>query len=156
MRQLEQDVRFASRLLWKQKAFAVAAIVTLAACIGANATIFSVVNAVLLRALPFPESDRLVTIMNSYPKAGVERASNGVPDYFDRRRETDVFDEQALYRQRGQTVGTEGQPERVQSFQVTPTIFTVLRAAPLRGRLLTDADGELGQEQKVVLAYPLW
>jgi predicted permease len=156
MRQLEQDIRLAARLLWKQKAFAVAAIVTLAACIGANATIFSVVNAVLLRALPFPESDRLVTIMNSYPKAGVERASNGVPDYFDRRRETDVFEEQALYRQRGQTVGTEGQPERLQSFQVTPTIFKVLRAEAHRGRLLTDSDGEVGQEQKVVLAYSMW
>ena len=156
MRQLEQDIRFAARLLWKQKAFAVAAIVTLAACIGANATIFSVVNAVLLRALPFPESDRLVTVMNSYPKAGVERASNGVPDYYDRRRETDVFEEQALYRQQGQTVGTEGQPERLQSFRVTPTIFTVLRAEAIRGRLLTDADGEVGQERKAVLAYSLW
>ena len=156
MRKLEQDVRFAARLLWKQKAFAVAAMVTLAVCIGANATIFSVVNAVLLRALPFPESDRLVTIMNSYPKAGVERASNGIPDYFDRRRETDVFEEQALYRERGQTVGAEGRPERLQSFQVTPTIFKVLRAEPFRGRLLTDADGEVGQERKVVLAYSLW
>ena len=123
MTQLLQDLRFGVRLLWKQKGFAFTAILTLAACIGANATIFSVVNAVLLRALPFPDADRLVTVMNSYPGAGVDRASNGVPDYFDRRRETDVFDEQALYRQRGQTIGMEGQPERIQSFQATPTIF---------------------------------
>jgi predicted permease len=156
MRQIQQDLRFATRVLWKHKAFGVAAIVTLAACIGANATIFSVVNAVLLRALPFAESGRLVTLMNSYPKAGVERASNGVPDYFDRRRETDVFEEQALYRQRGQTVGAEGQPERLQGFQVTPTIFRVLKAEAFRGRVLTDADGEVGQEQKVVLSHALW
>jgi putative ABC transport system permease protein len=156
MTQFAQDLRFAARLLFKQKGFALTAVVTLAACIGANATIFSVVNAVLLRALPFPEAHQLVTIMNSYPKAGVERASNGVPDYFDRRRETDVFEEQALYRQRGQTIGTENQPERVQGFQATPTIFRVLRAEAYRGRLLNDADGEVGQERKVVLSYSLW
>ena len=156
MPQILQDLRFAARVLFKQKGFAVTAVLTLAACIGANATIFSVVNAVLLRALPFPEAERLVTLMNSYPKAGVERASNGVPDYFDRRRETDVFEEQALYRQRGQTIGTENQPERVQGFQVTPTIFRVLRAEAHRGRLLTDTDGEEGQERKVVLSYSLW
>ena len=156
MAQILQDLRFAARVLFKQKGFAVTAVLTLAACIGANATIFSVVNAVLLRALPFPEAERLVTIMNSYPKAGVERASNGVPDYFDRRRETDVFEEQALYRQRGQTIGTENQPERVQGFQVTPSIFRVLRAEAHRGRLLTDTDGEEGQERKVVLSYSLW
>jgi putative ABC transport system permease protein len=156
MPQFLQDLRFAARLLLKQKGFAITAILTLAACIGANATIFSVVNAVLLRALPFPDAGQLVTIMNSYPKAGVERSSNGVPDYFDRRRETDVFEEQALYRQRGQTIGTETQPERVQSFQVTPSIFRVLRAEPHRGRLLTDADGEVGQERKVVLSHSIW
>jgi predicted permease len=156
MRELQQDIRFAARLLWKQKVFALASSITLAACIGANATIFSVVNAVLLRALPFPDSDRLVTFMNSYPRAGVERASNGVPDYFDRLRETDVFVEQALYRERGQTVGGEGQPERLQAFQVTPSIFRVLQAKPFRGRLLADADGEVGEERKVVIAHSLW
>ena len=156
MRHIQQDISFAARLLWKQKVFTLAAVITLAACIGANATIFGVVNAVLLRALPFPESDRLVTLMNSYPKAGVERASNGVPDYFDRRRELDVFEEQALYRERGQTVGGEVQPERLQAFQVTPSIFRVLKAEAIRGRLLTDADGEMGQERRVVLAYSLW
>ena len=58
----------------------------------------------LLRPLPVPEADRLVTLYNSYPRAGVERASNGVPDYYDRLRETDVFEEQALYNTRGVTV----------------------------------------------------
>ena len=150
------DIRFAARLLWKQRAFTLAAIITLAACIGSNVTIFSVVNAVLLRPLPFRESERLVTLMNNYPKAGVERGSNGVPDYFDRRRETDVFEEQALYRLRGQTVGTQGQSERLLGFQVTPSMFAVLKAEPLRGRLFTEADGEVGQDQKVVLSHSAW
>ena len=96
-------------------------------------------------------------IMNSYPGAGVERASNGVPDYFDRRRETDVFEEQALYR----AAGTDdryrrGQPERSRRSRPRPTIFRVLKAEPLRGRLLNDSDGEDGQERKVVLSYTLW
>ena len=117
MSHLLQDVKFGLRLLWKQKGIALTTILTLAACIGANATIFSVVNAVLLRPLPFPEADRLVTVNNSYPGAGVERASNGVPDYFDRKRDVDAFEEIALYRDRGLTIGQEGRPERVQGFE---------------------------------------
>src|SRR5918999_3250586 len=113
MSHLLQDIKFGLRLLWKQKGFALTTILTLAACIGANATIFSIVNAVLLRPLPFPQAERLVTINNSYPGAGVERASNGVPDYFDRKRDVEAFEEIAMYRERGLTIGQDGRPERV-------------------------------------------
>ena len=68
------------------------ALLTLGICIGANAAIFAILNSVVLRPLPVPDSDRLVILYNSYPKAGVERASTGVPDYYDRLRETDVFE----------------------------------------------------------------
>ena len=97
MDRLYQDLRFSLRLLRKDLAFAVTAILTLSLCVGANAAIFAVVNSVLLKPLPVPEPDRLVLMHNSYPRAGVVRASNGVPDYYDRLRETDVFEEQALY-----------------------------------------------------------
>jgi hypothetical protein len=99
MERLLQDVRFAARILWKDRGFTMTALLTLAICIGANAAIFAIVNSVLLRPLPVPQPDRLVLIYNSYPRAGVERASTSVPDYYDRLRETDVFDEMALYQQ---------------------------------------------------------
>ena len=156
MSHLLQDIKFGLRLLWKQKGFALTTILTLAACIGANATIFSVVNAVLLRSLPFPEAERLVTINNSYPGAGVERASNGVPDYFDRKRDVDAFEELALYRSRGMTIGQEGRPERVTGFEMTPSLFRVLRAQPFRGRLLNESDGVEGQARQIVISYALW
>src|SRR5205085_10016307 len=108
--------------------------------------IFAVVNAVLLRPLPVPEPGRLVLLYNSYPRAGVERASTGVPDYYDRLRETDVFEEQALYSVRGQTVGGggDGEPQRLTGMAARPSLFRMLRARPLRGRIFNEDEGEIG------------
>ena len=92
METLLQDLKFGAKLLWKEKAFAVTVLLTLAVCIGANTTIFSVVNTVLLNPLPFYESDRLVRVFNSYPNAGAERASNSAPDFFFRRERVQAFD----------------------------------------------------------------
>ena len=80
-----QDIRHSARLLWKEKAFTFTVLITLAVCVGANSAIFSVVQTVLLSPLPFPDADQLVVINNSYPGAGVPRASNGATDYFVRR-----------------------------------------------------------------------
>jgi predicted permease len=156
MSHLLQDIKFGLRLLWKQKGFALTTILTLAACIGANATIFSIVNAVLLRPLPFPAAERLVTVNNSYPGAGVERAMNGVPDYFDRKRDVEAFEEIAMYRERGLTIGQEGRPERVQGFELTPSLFRILEAQPYRGRVLKESDGVEGQDRQIVISYALW
>ncbi len=89
---LARELRLAVRLLGRDKAFSLAAALTLAVCIGANTALFSVVHNVLLRPLPFPESDRIVLMANAYPKAGAGDPSNsGVPDYYDRMRETTVL-----------------------------------------------------------------
>lgn len=153
---LWSDLKFAVRLLWKDKAFALTALLTLGICIGANTAIFSVVYSVLLRPLPVPESDRIVIMYNAYPKAGVERAATGVPDYFDRLRETTVFEEQALFNRRGQTVGTDDGAERIPAMAVTPSFFRLLRVPAHRGRVFTDEDGEVGADQKVILSHQLW
>src|SRR5512145_1320682 len=113
MDRLLQDIRFGVRLLVRDRAFSLTAVLTLAVCIGANASIFAVINSVLLQPLPVPEPGRLVLMHNSYPRAGVERASNGVPDYYDRLRELEAFEEQALYNTRGLTIGIEGDPQRM-------------------------------------------
>src|SRR2546425_6194818 len=97
---MTSDIRVGSRLLWKDKAFTVTAALTLAICIGANTALFSVVHNVLLRPLPVPHADRIVLMGNAYPGAGAGAAigqNSSVPDYYDRLRDTDVFEELALY-----------------------------------------------------------
>ena len=95
---LRQDLRFALRLLWKDRAFALTAILTLALCIGANTAIFAVVRSVLLRPLPYPESERLVFSYESFPGAGVERAGTSVPNYLERRTLVPAFGSIAISR----------------------------------------------------------
>jgi predicted permease len=152
------DLRFAVRLLWKDRGFAATAIITLAVCIGANAAIFAVVNSVLLQPLPVPHAEQLVHMSNEYPGAGVAegRGSNGVPDYYDRLRETDVFQEQALYNTRGVTLSGNGEAQRLVSMTSTPSLLRLLQVQPIRGRIFTDDEGELGKNTKVILTYASW
>jgi predicted permease len=153
------DIRVGLRLLWRDKAFTLTAALTLALCIGANTALFSVVHNVLLRPLPVPESDRIVLMGNAYPGAGAGAAvgsSSGVPDYYDRLRETDVYEEQALYNGANQSVDQNGTPVRVRVTRATPSFFRVLRIAPALGRTFVDADGEIGNERKAILSYALW
>src|SRR6476620_1442600 len=151
-----QDLKFAGRVLSKDRGFAVTVILTLAVCIGANAAIFAIINCVLLRPLPIPEADHIVTLYNSYPRAGVERASTGVPDYYDRLRETDAFEELALYRLNGQTIGGQTDPQRVMGMTARPSLFRMLRATPARGRIFNEDEGEIGRNREVILSYALW
>src|SRR4029078_11707320 len=96
------DLRFAVRVLLKERGFSLTAILTLAVCIGANAAIFAVVTSGLLHPLPVPHAGQLLHMYNAYPGAGVAdgRGSTGVPDYFDRPRETDRFHAQRLHHTR--------------------------------------------------------
>jgi predicted permease len=151
------DMRVGLRLLWKEKAFSITAAVTLALCIGANTALFSVVHHVLLRPLPVPGSEHIVIIGNSYPGAGqAGPGSVGVPDYYDRLRDTTVFEEQALYNGRNQNVDQNGTPTRIRVTQVTPSFFRLLRVAPVIGRTFTEQDGDVGSDKKVVLSYAMW
>jgi predicted permease len=150
---LRQDLRFALRLFWKDRAFALTTILTLALCIGANAAIFTVVRSVLLRPLPYPESDRLVSLFDGFPGAGVERAGTSVPNYFDRLALTEVLESQALYQFGGFRVGEGAGAEGVSALRVTPSFFRVLRTDAVRGRLFTEQEGTTGQSRVVLLSY---
>jgi predicted permease len=152
------DLRFAFRVLLKERGFSLTAILTLAVCIGANAAIFAVVNSVLLQPLPVPRAGQLLHMYNSYPGAGVAdgRGSTGVPDYFDRLRETDVFQEQALYNSRGMTLSGTGEAQRIRSMVGTPSLLRLLQVQPVRGRIFTDEEGEIGKTNKVILTYASW
>ncbi|HEY0780981.1 MAG TPA: ABC transporter permease, partial [Thermoanaerobaculia bacterium] len=151
-----QDLLFGTRLLWKDKGFTLTTLCTLVVCLGANAAIFAIVHSVLLRPLPFPESDRVVLTYTSYPRAGAIHSSTSVPDYFDRLRDVPAFAEAAMFRDRGLALGSEGSVMRVDALTVTPSFFPLLRARALRGRLFRPEDGEVGKEHKVILSYGLW
>jgi predicted permease len=151
-----QDLKFAIRLLWKDRAFAATTLLTLALCIGANTAIFTTVWSVLLRPLPFPEPDRLVFSYDAFPGAGVERAGTSVPNYLDRLSLTRTFDSQALFRFRGLDVGEPGATARVTAAEVTPSFFDVLRVRPQRGRAFTPAEGEPGRGRVAVLSDGYW
>jgi predicted permease len=151
------DLRVALRLLRKDTAFTVTAALTLALCIGANTALFSVVNNVLLRPLPFPESERIVLMSNSYPKAGAsELGSSGVPDYYDRIRDVPILEDHAVFNTQTMALDQNGSPTRVHVMVATPSLFRLIKAAPIAGRTFTDAEGEIGHEKKVILSYAIW
>jgi predicted permease len=152
-----QDFIFGLKLLFKQRAFTAAALLTLALCIGANTAIFTVLENVVLRGLPFPHAEELVTMYNIYPGVGVsDRGSNGVPDYLDRRKMTNVFSEVALIGNSGYEIGLEGSPQRIRGQYVTPSFFKVLGVRPLVGRTFTEEEAVLGKEKVAVLTEGLW
>ena len=153
---MRQDFIFGLKLLFKQRAFTAAALLTLALAIGANTAIFTVLENVVLQGLPFPHADRLVTMYNSYPGVGVNRGANGVPDYLDRRKMTNVFSEVALIGGMDYEVGMEGSPQRIQGEYVTPSFFQVLGVRPLAGRTFTEEEAVLGKEKVAVLTEGLW
>jgi predicted permease len=150
---LRQDLRLALRLLLKDRAFTLTTILTLALCIGANTAIFTVVRSVLIRPLPYADSERLVFMFDSFPGAGVERAGTSVPNYFDRLAMTDVFESQALYQFGGFRVGQGAGAEGVAALNVTPSFFHVLRTEAVRGRLFSEDDGSPGRNRVAVLTH---
>ncbi|MBZ5553291.1 MAG: ABC transporter permease [Acidobacteriia bacterium] len=151
-----QDIRFGVRLLWKDKGVAITAIATLTLCIAANAAIFSVIHSVILKPLPVPEASRLLALYNSYPNVGVKKSSNGAADYYDRLRDVTVFEEIAMYNDSGVTLGEKGSVQRAKCLNVTPSFFRLLRSKPTLGRIFAPEEGEIGNERRVILSYPLW
>jgi putative ABC transport system permease protein len=154
---LARDLRIGARMLARDKGFSATAALTLAICIGANTALFTVVHHVLLRPLPVPEPDRILLMANQYPGAGASDSSNsGAPDYFDRRRDTTVFRELALFNYSSVSVGEEGLPVRLRVANVTPSYFRLMGVAPALGRAFTEEEGEVGRDKEVVLSAGLW
>ena len=151
------DLKYEVRSLWRAKGFAATVLLTFAICIAANTALFAIVNSVVLRPLPLPEANSVLLMSNEYPKAGViglNASSSG--DYFDRLKEITVFESQAEFRQRDQTVEVNELPQRVHAMAVTPSWFTLLRVTPELGRPFLEEEGEVGREQEVILSHGLW
>ena len=134
------DVRFAFRQLRKSPAFTATALATVAICLGANLAIFAVIDSILLRPLPFPQSDRLVTIFNTYPKAGVENDGSSITNYYERRGNIPAFESLSMYMERAETVGDPGSMQQEEIVRISPEFFTTLGVKPAIGRNFTDKE----------------
>jgi predicted permease len=150
------DLRFALRQLGKTPGFTATALATLALCLGANLTIFAVVDAILVRSLPFPHPDRLVAVFNSYPGAGVERASASIPNYYDRRGAIQAFTSLAIYQDGSLVVGGTGSPNRVPMARVSPEFFATLGVRLAMGHGFTDDQLKYGTDEVAVLTDGFW
>ncbi len=150
-------IRYAIRSLLKEKSFAFTVVLTLAVCIAANTATFAIVNSVLLRPLPVPDANGILLMSNRYPKAGVvDFYFSSAGDYYDRRANVTAFQEQAMFRFADQAIGINDTPEQVPGMATTPSLFRLLGIPPALGRTFNDAEGEIGDEQKVILSYGLW
>ena len=134
------DLRFAFRQLHQAPAFTVTVLATVAICLGANLAIFAVINSILLRPLPFPQSDRLVTIFNTYPKAGVERDGSSLTNYYERRGNIPTFSSLSIFRDSTEVVGEPGSTQQEEILRVSPEFFTTLGVGPVMGRSFNEAE----------------
>ena len=153
---LARDVRYALRLLRRAPGFATAAIVTLALGVGANAAIFSVVHAVVLRPPAYREPSRVVAFLNTHAGTRAQIGSSSVPDFDDWRKQLTSFDSMALLS--GWTFNVTGLdlPERIFGARVSGSFFPLLGAQPLFGRAIEPADDRPGGDEVVVLGYRVW
>jgi len=150
-----QDLGYAIRTLTRAKGFTITAAITLALGIGANTVMFSVVNAVLLRPLPYPDPDRLTVIHGLHPQQNIGQIRVTALDFFDWRSRARAFSAMAGHIGTGYAL-TDGAPELVLGQQVTADFFRVLSVAPFLGRTFTAQDFEPGGEQTLILSYGLW
>ncbi len=153
---LRQDLRYAARLLRKTPGFTATALATLALCLGANLTLFAVVDAVLLRPLPFPAAGRLVSVYNTYPKAGVPNDGCSLANYYERRGQIPAFSGLAVYRDATAVVGEAGTTEQVPVTRVSPDFFSTLGLGPVRGRVFTEAETLSGKNDSAILTDGYW
>jgi predicted permease len=153
---LWRDLRYGARMLRKNPGFTTVAIVTLALCIGANLTIFAVVDSVLLRPLPFPEPDRLVTMFNSYPRAGKDRDTTSLTSYYERQGNIPAFAHLAGLMEATAIVGESGSTERVTIGRVSTDFFATLGVAPVIGRAFTESEMTYQTDHEAILTDEYW
>ncbi len=149
------DLRYAARRLRHSPAFTLVVVLTLALGIGANSAIFSVINTVLLRQLPYTDPGKLVTIYHYYPPLKME-APVSAPGFKDYRDRTHDFASVAVENQWNVNLTGIGEPERLQGSKVSALFFPTLAVAPLHGRVFRPDEDAIGHNHEVVLSYGLW
>jgi len=145
-----------ARGLLQRPGFLIVAGATLALGIGVNAAIFSIVDALLLKPLPYPNADRLVSIRNVETKLGQDDEGTTVPDYLDQRAQAPSLENAAVYQYASINLQGSGAPERLIAARATPSLFPTLGTPPLLGRAFTDDEAVAGRDRVVVLSHHAW
>jgi putative ABC transport system permease protein len=153
---LVQDLRYGLRQLRRNPGFTTIGIITLALGIGATTAIFSVVNGVLLKPLPYPHADRLVDVAQTTPGFVFQNTSMTPAAYFIYREQSRTFEDIGIYRSGAANVTGSGPPERLSAVDVTDGLLPILGISPLLGRWFTRADDEPGSPDTVMLTYGYW
>jgi putative ABC transport system permease protein len=151
-----QDVRYGIRMLRKSPMVTLVAVISLALGISANTVIFSVVNAILLKSLPFHEPERIVLVWGDTPAEGKNRNQVSATDVDDWRQQNAVFEDVATYSGWSATLLGEGEPEIIYGIQVGDGYFSIMKATPMLGRTFLPEEQEDGKDFVIVLGYGLW
>lgn len=150
------DLKPAIRRLSRERGFTATVLLTLALCIGANVAIFAVVDAILVRSLPFPEPDQLVRVVNSYPGAGAERVGASLPNYYDRRNAIEAFRSVSIIQQGRAVIGDSGPPSRLPRDRVSPEFFETLGVPLAQGRTFTEDELLYANAHRAILTHEFW
>ncbi|MGH9733906.1 MAG: ABC transporter permease [Candidatus Acidiferrales bacterium] len=156
MQSFLQDVRYGWRILQRNRGFTIVAVLTLAIGIGANAAIFSAVNAFVLQPLPYPNPNRIVMIWNTAPDRGINRGTASAAEFLDWREMNHVFDSLATWRPAFATVTGSGEPEQIWAMHVSTNLFRLLGAKPALGRDFLPEEGQVGHEKVAILSNAFW
>lgn len=158
MRMLLQDVRFSLRQMGKRPGFTAVVVLTMALGIGANAAIFSVLDAVLLRPLPYPEPERLIKVWSRFTGIGLPDDQNWVsaPEFRDYQQLNRSFSDLAAIDTGSFNLGVKGSPQRVLGAAVSPGLFGMLGARPIMGRTFLPEEAQPGHDHEILLSYGLW
>src|ERR1051325_1260 len=156
MDNLLSDIRYGVRNLIKRPGFTLIAVVTLALGIGANTSIFSAINALLLHPLPIPDQSRIMAIWDKNPSHGLDHNEVTVANYFDWRAQNSSFEKLTLYRWWSVNLTGLETPERIQGFLVTGNFFDTLGVHPTMGRAFTEEENQPGKDAVAIIAYSLW
>jgi putative ABC transport system permease protein len=156
MESLRSDITYAIRNLWKRPGFTLIAVFTLAIGIGANTSIFSAINALILKPLPFHELDRVVAIWDKMPALGLEHNEVSFANYLDWQAQNQSFEQLALYRWWSANLAGIDPPERIQGFLVTANYFDALGMKPIMGRNFLPEENQPGKDSVAIITHSLW
>jgi predicted permease len=151
-----RDLRQAARGLRRSPGVAATAVLTLALCLGATLAVFAIVDAVLVKPLPFPDPDCLVTMFNSYPRAGVARDESSITNYYERRGQISAFSHLSIYREWPSTTGDASATDREPVMHISPDFFATLGVALATGRPFVDQETLPGADRVVIVSDRVW
>jgi len=151
-----KDIRYGIRGLAKRPVLTIIAIVTLGLGIGANSAIFSTINALLLKPLPFPDPERIVAVWEKVPSRGMERNEVAMANYLDWNAQSQAFEHLGFYRWWSTNLTGSDSPERVQGFLVTANFLDIVGVKPMLGRGFSADQNQPGKDGVALLTYSLW